>query len=524
MRIVLRIIFILLLFGFTGAFNLGLVEIRIQEIDYHLGRIVADQEVSNAIGIVSKYELIKRRMELGEEDVGSYEFEAKMQALISGDKFSDKNIEGFRNFYLTPVRVVVGWIRFSMGKPILKNLSEDQIFHVLEIGYFWERTRKYPDAIKIYDQVLEMQDISPAIRAAVLLHKAFCHSMISEYQKASGIYESVIRLYPSTEAGMLAWKLLAFIQSMDREREKVHSAQSNDLETGRKFFTLMDYRNAIKYFGKYLRGGVSPSQECEARFYKGRSHEELGETDEAVEEYRRVTRLDSSKRWSREAYRRMLMLGEFYEQKKQMADEARRQLEEYKDQSFMKNVSRFSGMVSESSLRGELMKEVGSGGGEQVQVAADARILALLNSIGDLEGKREDSRRKILEQTRSKWVKDGMAAPEIKELDRMIMLYQNPARKPAILGQAIRDNSSQLKYLYDKQLRNGVKLSGKVVVEIKIQAGGSVLSAKMLQSNVGDAKFEEEIISQVSTWKFIPVPDSLGVFTISYPFEFYQDL
>jgi len=522
MKTIIRTLFVLSMFGLTAAFNIGLVEIRIQEVDYLLGRVSADQEVSNALGIVAKYELIKRRIERGEDDVQNYEFEAKMQALTSGDQFNREQHSAAGKAYLVPVRIVVNGIRLALGKDIVSTREEDKIFHVLEIGYFWERTRKYPDAIKIYDQVLDMQGLNAGIRGAVLLHKAFCHSMISDYKNARMIYERVINQYPNTEAGILAWKLLDFIDSMERQREKVKQTSIGDFETAKQFYLLMDYRNAIKYYGRFLAKKSAPENESEARYFKGRSHEELGETDEAIDEYRRVIRVDAAKRWSREANRRLLMLGEFYEQKKQMAEEARRQLAVYQDQNFMNNVERFTTMVSESSLKKELMKER-TRTEEQVQVTADAKIMALLNSIPDLTGKREEERQRQLAEQRKQWVEQGMSDREIKEIDRMLNLYQNPARKPALLGQIIRDNSEQLRYLYNKRLREGISLSGKMVIEIKIQANGSVLSARMLQSNVGDRNFENAVLNQISTWKFKPVPDSLGVYTITYPFEFYQE-
>jgi TonB family protein len=523
MKTILRTFLVLSLFGLTAAFNVGLVEIRIQEIDYLLGKVGTDQQMSNALGIVAKYELIKRRLEHGEEDVQNYEFEAKMQALTSGGQFTRDEQGANHGFYLVPVRTIVNGIRLALGKPIINTKEDDKIFHVLEIGYFWERTRKYPDAIKIYDQVLDMQNIGPEIRAAVLLHKAFCHSMISDYRNAKIIYERVINQFPNTEAGMLAWKLLAFIDSIERQRDLVKDSRLNDFDMAKQFYMLMDYRNAIKFFGRFLAKKSSSDIESESRFFKGRSHEELGEVDEAVDEYRRVMRIDTSKRWSREANRRLLMLGEFYEQKKQMAEEARRQLAEYQDQNFMDNVQRFAGMVSENSLRNELMAASGTKE-ERVQVAADAKILALLNSIGNLEGKREEDRIQKIAEVRKQWVDQGMTEGEIRDLDRMINLYQNPARKPAQIGEIIRDNSDQLKYIYNKRLRDGVKVSGKMVVEIKIQAAGTVLSSRLIQSNVGDKQFEDAVLNQISTWKFRSVPDSLGIYTISYPFEFHQEI
>ncbi|MBD3393381.1 MAG: TonB family protein [Chitinivibrionales bacterium] len=522
MKTFLRAILVLILLGLTAMFNIGLVDIRIQETDYLLGKVAADHEVANALGIVAKYELIKRRLESGEGDVQNYEFEAKMQALTSGDQFEREELGLARKLYLTPVRAVVNGIRLTLGKEIINPQEENKIYNVLEIGYFWERARKYPDAIKIYDQVIGMEGITHEIRAAVLLHKAFCHSMMSEYKNAKLIYERVINQYPNTDAGMLAWKLLDFIDSMERRREKVKEKRLDNFEKAKQFYLLMDYRNAIKYFSRFLTNQRGSSRAHEARFFKGRSHEELGETQEAIDEYRRVIRDGGSKRWAREANRRLLMLGEFYEQKQQMAEEARKQLAAYQDQAFMNNVGRFASMVSESSLRAELTKGEDAGP-EEMQVTPDAQIMALLNSIGDLTGMKEAERKKKMAEQRQRWVEAGLSRKEIDERERIVNLITNPARQATALGRVIRDNSNQLKYIYNKRLRSGVPLSGKMIVEIKIGSDGTVRGTRIVESNLGDKQFEDAVLQRVVNWRFKPVPDSLGVYTLTYPFEFHQE-
>jgi len=523
MRTGLRALVVLCLFGLTAMFNIGLVDIRIQEIDYLLGKVADDQEVSNALGIVAKYELIKRRLELGEDDAQSYEFEAKMQALTSGDQFKHEDAGVVRKLYLAPIRTAVNGIRLALGKEIINTEEEDKIFNVLEIGYFWERARKYHDAIKIYDQVLDMPALSPGIRAAVLLHKAFCHSMISDYKTAKQIYERVINQYPNTDAGMLAWKLLDFINTMETKRETVKYTQLDDFEKAKQFYLLMDYRNAIKYFARFLGNKKDTPQGVEATFFKGRSHEELGETQEAIDEYRRVIRTDKSKRWAREANRRLLMLGEFYEQKKQMAEEARRQLAAYQDQSFMNNVERFAGMVSESSLKGELTKQKGEE--KQELRLADADIMRILNEIDltGLDGSSKKEEKEKIKEIEEKLASEGRSKAEIDVLIKRTILSQHAFRRPTALNKVIDENSSQLRYLYTKRLRKGIPLAGKMDVEIKIRPDGTVSSTRVLQSNIGDTEFEDQVTSKVLAWRFRPVADSLGTLTIIYPFEFHQE-
>ena len=132
-------------------------------------------------------------------------------------------------------------------------------------------------------------------------------------------------------------KLLDFIQGMEKERVNVANSNVNNLEKAKQYYLLMDFKNAIKQYSKIVDESKN-TPPAEAHFYKGRSHEELGETEDAIIEYKLVARMDNKADWGRQANRRLLMLGEFYEKQKSISDEAKKQLEKYQDQQFLKNM------------------------------------------------------------------------------------------------------------------------------------------------------------------------------------------
>lgn len=511
--------------GLTVLFNIGLIDIRIEEMSYLLGKIASGQDVSNSLGIIGKYELIKNRMQFGEESNSNYELEAKVQALTSDEKTAEKPVTWRKTIARVPVRTVLNGIRILLGKEIINLKEEDKILNVLEIGYFWERNRKYSEAIKIYDQVILQSNVRPEIKAAVLLHKAFCHSMLSEYEIAKLMYERVIALYPNTEAGILAWRLLDFIAAMEKQRSGLEQEKMSYFDKAHQFYLLMDYRNAIKYLSIFLQEKPVDSLAWKASYFKGRSHEELGESEEAMMTYQKVIRDDKSRIWAKQANRRMLMMGEFYEQKKQVADEARRQLSVYQDQGFVNKVEQYATLVSESSLRKELMADQKKNNGK-TRTPVDDSLMNMINKIGslDLTGEKEEKKRQDIEKLRNELISQGtLSASDMKELERRKALEENPFRRPTELKSVIDDYSSQLRYIYNRRLRQGVKLSGKMVMEISIRPDGGIDNASIVRSSMGDKVFEDEIIKQIKNWKFKSVSDSLGNLTVNYPFEFTEE-
>lgn len=519
MRAILKFSPVIVLFILTILFNIGLIDIRFEDINYLLGTIASENEAANTSGIIAKYELVKRRMQFGEENIGNFELEAKMQTIVASQL---KRTEIKSSFFKTPVRIFLNGIRIILGKKIINPKEDDKIFEVLEIAYLWERNRKYTEALKIYEDILATAaTLQNSLRAAIMLHQAFCYSMISNYDRAKTIYENVINLYQDTEAGILAWKLLDFIETMEKERLNVAKSNINGLEKAKQYYLLMDFKNAIIQYSKLIDHSSGASQSAEIHFYKGRAHEELGETEDAIIEYKLVAKMDNKQNSARQANRRLLMLGEFYEKQKSIADEAKRQLEKYQDQQFLKNMEVYSSIMPQSSLKNELL----ANNRKSAVDKGNDSILQMIDRIGsfNLEGKNNEPVEKNPVIKTVKPNSNQMSKAEFEELERKQLLNQNPYRRPAYLKEIIDNNSQQLRYIYNKRLRMGIKLSGRILVEMAIKADGSVGSLNVLQSNIGDQTFEKEVIERIRTWRFNQIPDTLGSLTINYPFEFDEE-
>lgn len=78
--------------------------------------------------------------------------------------------------------------------------------------------------------------------------------------------------------------------------------------------------------------------------------------------------------------------------------------------------------------------------------------------------------------------------------------------------------TGRLTYIYNKYLKKNPELRGKIVVEVTIEADGSVSSAKVAASDVGNPEFEREILNFVRKWKYPAIDE--GTVTVSYPLFF----
>ncbi|MDJ0776609.1 MAG: AgmX/PglI C-terminal domain-containing protein [Gammaproteobacteria bacterium] len=79
-------------------------------------------------------------------------------------------------------------------------------------------------------------------------------------------------------------------------------------------------------------------------------------------------------------------------------------------------------------------------------------------------------------------------------------------------------NKGPIFQIYNRALRKNPALQGKVVVEITINPDGSVKSAKILSSELGDEKLERKLLLKIKRFKFAKA--NVNEITVTYPIDF----
>jgi TonB family protein len=506
-RIVLSLIFV----GTIALYNFLLVDVRFEELYTLLGSAAAREEALTTFGILAKYESVNNGV-AAEDDPCVVDHGQEIKAMIS-----DAPAEGtsWKNDSRVSVRYVVKGIRLLLGKKVISSKEEDPIINVLKIGYFFERNRKYRSALKIYNDVVQTGGVEPAIRVSVMMHKAFCISMLGNYKEAKLIYEQVINQYSADGAGALSWKLIDCIQDMERKREAIETLDAPALVKAQKFYDVMDFHGAVRMFTAAAESGLPANSASEAHYYNGRAHEVLGEVSEAEREYHWVARSNRKSVWAEKADCRLKALDQFNVREKTIVGEAQRRLAAYRDRKFSEKVRSYAQDASQNVLRNELL-----GGTTQTGPASGQDSLrSALQNIGsaDLTDERSAAdQQKRLDSIRNALVEKG----DTGQAGRKTGVVQNPYRRPTAVKAVIDNHQKELDALYKKRLRNRVKLSGRMLVGFTIRANGLVSRVSLVESDMGDQTFEKEVLRCVWGWKFRPVPASVGDFAIQYPFEF----
>lgn len=510
---------ILLLLGLSILFNYSVVEVRLDDLNSILSQAAKSQAEDKALGMLAKYELIKRRMERRAETSDDYELETRVQAILMSGGSDEKTPPMSRVILKKPARIVLSFIRMLMGKELRayeEDVSKER--ELIEVGYFWERNRHYDRAISIYQKILGTKDLNKGLQRYVMLHNGFCLSMVSKYRESKAMYEEVIREFPDSEAAVIAWKLLDFIDQISTRLTSINKRSMSDFERGKNYYLLMDYRGAIKSFSKLLRGNKRFTNRAEALFLKGRSHEELGENHEAQQEYQEIIKNHSSSKWAKEANRRMYILGEFYERDQEMTKAAVERIQKFRDDNFFDKMNTYSGMMGENEKENKIrekMKKITARESDGMTAKDVENLLDNLDLTGEVKQQKMIKKQKE-ENTRKRKQAAILMKRELEQRRQM----ENPFRSPSAIKSVISRNQSELQYIYQRYLRRGKDFEGKMTVSLSIDPDGTVSKATVISSSISDNEFTAKVLEKIETWKFKKVPDNVGILSVRYPLEF----
>jgi tetratricopeptide (TPR) repeat protein len=349
-RGVIRALPILLFMLFALFFNSNLVSVRVSELSYLLDDASGAHEVLNNSAMLGRFELLKLRLDQGESRVENYELEARIQALTAPRANPGSDPPATTGPLVRSLRGFLNALRFVLGKPAIHPEAEDATLGALEVAYLHERSRNYDQALLAYRDALPRVPLASNLRASVLLHVAFCDSMLNSIAEARTVLAAVITEGLGKEQAVVAWKLLAFLDLLEERRRTTLPGNPTDLDRAKQAYLLVDYSASIDLLTRFIAAYGDGLRLAEAFYYRGRSHEELGELAPAIDDYRAAASHPPSGSWAQEAARRLFLLGTVYGQGGALARDTLHGSGRPADSAFISAVTRYVRIIDPGTV------------------------------------------------------------------------------------------------------------------------------------------------------------------------------
>ena len=352
----------------TGLFALAseaIVRIKTAELSFQLAR---DQ--------LFNYELSSRMLRerfasmIGTGD--DYSREIKMNVLESGvlnfsgddDRFALGAVEQIG-------LVLVNAVRRLNLKSLLSLQSDQGTLVLLQYAFFLERTRNYKGAVEKY-QVLEHRlRSSPVDHGFVLLHTGFCQALMGQVDPAIASLGRVQTEYPGTRSADDAAVLISLLQKARERRKAIEQQFSSEEERAVALARAGQYASALRAFEKVT------NPRMDSRYFRARSLEGIGRTNDAVAEYVQLVKQQESRPIAVLANRRLLMIGNFYrggETVKKIAEDNARKIG---DDVALKEVQKGKELQLKPKVIERIRKQAAEGG----SVKADQELVRQLEDL-----------------------------------------------------------------------------------------------------------------------------------------------
>lgn len=297
-----------LLVGVIIVFNDINIQIRMREVKVFLQRSNRTDNSIDHIGLVMMYRLHRDMYEnrITSEDVSM--IEVRLNSILSSVE-SEKVIPQGKYVYATvPVVYAINFIRGIIGMPDLSDSSADAENGAIDIAYYFERSRLYHRAIEEYQGIIDAGVSDRNTASGVLLHMGYCYSILGDYENARRFYLRVIKDYGDINIAVTAAILLRYIEGFRSETERILATEKDSVNKGEKLYKLIAFRESLEVLAR-VEKSVSPAEKPRIKFLKGRTLEELGEVEKAVDIYQGIVMEDSSSKYAIEANRRIFVAG-----------------------------------------------------------------------------------------------------------------------------------------------------------------------------------------------------------------------
>lgn len=322
---------ILLILGILGLFvysSHSIVQTKILQLRLLLAREqLLNYELSSRM-LRARF----RQMLLQSDDTAT---EMRLKVLESSVlNFNEENRQKLR--LSAAERIGLGLVNAVRGlafKPFLRLEEEEDALLLLQYAFYMERTRKYDIAAAKYQELEEQfAALGDENYAFILLHGGFCLALYGETQKALEKLETVQKEFPGSHYETNATILIEILRESMQKKETIEKQYASDLERARAYFAAGQFSESLKAYEKATGKNIRDN------FNVARSFEETGQTGKAVQEYMTLMNQPGGQELARQANRRLLMIGNFYDGGEELKTYAEEKAQELGDTVILKDI------------------------------------------------------------------------------------------------------------------------------------------------------------------------------------------
>ncbi len=293
----------------TALFNSAVIGYRLRELDRALSDAARFRKERRNLAMLIQYELLKQRLDKPREEESDYRIEAELQRLlVEQSRVLSTQSTGVGDRVAV---AAIGGIRFLMGKPFEPpTFIRPHSLH-LRLAYQLERQRRYRQAIIHYEQSLPEE---PRMRGEILLHEAFCYSLIGSLDRAMLLLHKIQREFPHTEEAATAARLYEQVATIHDAATQLPAddTAASPLTRAVNLYRSLRYRGALSVLAGIVADSAWNPDRYQALFLMGRCYEHLARDSLAVTAYDRLIRTSAPNEWTMKAHQRLLMLDLLY--------------------------------------------------------------------------------------------------------------------------------------------------------------------------------------------------------------------
>lgn len=305
MRLVFRLLFIFALLV-AGLLLMRLVyKVRIEELGQNLESAADKTMALRSLGLIAKYRLIQSRMKNG-ESIALLRREASV-SYAGSDSVLRNEKEKLPAAYELGLGIVNLVNAIAGAKPV-SNRKKSRAELLMEEAYLYELQRNFAEAARTYDMLIAEAGIADGnLLSFARLHRGYCLSFGAERSRAAQDYRQVISTNTTGEYRLTAEVLLAYLEEFGQRADKIETMRNSN-EKGNAYFNVGAYAQAIATL-ESLPGTAKTTQ---TNYLLGRSYEEVGRSEKALENYRQLIKLKPRSQFAKLANRRIYAMGSIY--------------------------------------------------------------------------------------------------------------------------------------------------------------------------------------------------------------------